>query len=709
MSVERWLIAIPLGVVALLLQSALWVPRYETQAATNPRRLTTYIEANIGDAEILNPILSADEASSDVESLVYEGLIDIDDETMQWTGRLAERWEIAEEAYLAVLPGRALPDGSAATGVRVAERVRDALAGGSLADAFSGVELLPAEDRRSELSLIETDEQGNPKERRVPVRVELPERVKIRLSRVVPELFEVLAPVVGPALLDGRGLEARVHPEAELAPAALAAQLSELLPLTEHNPVYTFHLRRGVRFHDGEPFDAGDVRFTYQAIMDPKNASPRSSSFEPVKALEVLDDHTVRVVYKRLYSPAVVAWAMGMLPEHRMNDAALEREMERRGIRGEGRASFGLRQSETARHPIGTGSFRFVEWQPDEYIQLARNEEYWKGPPELERVFYRVVPDYITQEVEFRAGAVDSYITLPQQAVRYRKDERFQTVSTLMPAYNYIAYNLRRPLFQDVRVRRALGMAIDVDELVEHVLWGEGQRITGPYYVGTPFYDPSTPPLPYDPEGAKRLLAEAGWLPGPDGILRKDGQRLAFKLITNHGNPQRRAIMTVAQDAWRRIGVEVVTQQFEWTVFLSQFVNALEFDAIVLGWVGGGLDPDIYQLWHSSQAGPMQLNFSGYRSAEADALMERINQEYDLARQIELAFALHNRIAEDQPFTFLFTSTRTWGLDRRLVVIERDAAGVERPRRIEPFLGRIDYHIDRWRKLTSEPVFEAGS
>jgi len=701
---KRWLLLVPLAVVVLLLQSAFWVPRYETQSAGNPKRLTTYIEASISDAEILNPIVSADEASSTVESLVFEGLITIG-EDMRWKGSLAERWDTTEEALLAVLPGRALPDGAPATAARVRERVAAALASGALSKDVRAVDVLPAETQRRELSLIETGEEGQPKERRVPVRVELPERVKITLARVVPELFEELAPVLGPALLDPRGVEGRVHPEAELAPEELAARLPELLPITEHNPIYTFHLQRGVRFHDGEPFDAGDVRFTYEAILDPKNASPRSSSFEPVKGLEVLDDYTVRVVYKRLYSPAIVAWAMGILPEHLMNAEALAREMDRRDITGEARATFGLRQSETASHPIGTGPFRFVEWQRDEYIRLARNPEYWKGPPELERVFYRAVPDYVTQEVEFRAGAVDSYITLPQQAARYRKDDRYQTVSALVPAYTYIAYNLRRPIFQDVRVRRALGMAIDVDELVEHVLYGEGRRVSGPYYAGTPYYDPGTKPLPYDPEGAKRLLTQAGWRPGPDGIRVKDGQRLAFKLITNNGNPKRKAVTTIAQNAWSRIGVEVVTQQFEWTVFLSQFVNALEFDAIVLGWVGGGLDPDVFEIWHSSRTGPMQLNFTGYRSAEADALMERITREYDPARQIELAFALHNRIAEDQPMTFLYAETRTWALDRRLVRIERDASGAERQLRIEPFLGRIDLHIDRWRKLTSEPVF----
>jgi ABC-type transport system substrate-binding protein len=703
MNTKRWLIAIPLLVVALLLQSAFWVPRYETQSAGNPKRLTTFIEAGIADAEILNPILSADTASGEVEQLVFEGLIDVD-ENLEWTGRLAERWETTEEAYLAVLPGRAFPDGTPATAARAAERVRRALEESDLAPDLRAVAVLAAEERRAELSLVEADAEGQPRETRVPVRLNVPERVRISLARVVPDLFERLAPVLGPALLDPAGLEVRVHPEGELAPEVLAERLPELLAVAEHNPVITFHLRRGVRFHDGEAFEAEDVRFTYEAIMDPKNASPRTSSFEPVKALEVMDDHTVRVVYKRLYAPAIVAWAMGILPEHLMNKGALEREMDRRGIRGEARAGFGLRQSETARHPIGTGPFRFVEWQPDEYLLLARNDAYWKQAPEFEQVFLRVVPDYVTQEVEFRAGAVDSYAALPQQAARYREDARYQAVATLVNSYSYIAYNLRKPLFQDVRVRRALGMAIDVEELVEHVLYGEGQRISGPYYVNTPYYDPATKPLPHDPEGAKRLLAEAGWEPGPDGILAKDGQRLAFKLITNHGNPQRRAIMTVAQDAWRRIGVEVVTQQFEWTVFLSQFVHTLDFDAIVLGWAGGGLDPDIFQLWHSSQTGPRQLNFSGYRSAEADALLERIRVEYDPQRQIALAFELHNRIAADQPFTFLYAPRSTYVLDRRMVMVERTTSG-EQYHRIEPVKGRVTFHFDRWRKLATDPVF----
>jgi ABC-type transport system substrate-binding protein len=691
-------------------QSALWVPRYETQGADNPGRLTTYIELGIGDAQILNPILSADKASSEVTQLVFDGLIDVKEE-QQWTGDLAERWETTEEAYLTVLPGRTLPDGSAASASLVAGRIRDALASGSLVDlaeAVRGVDVVAAETRELDVSVVEVGEDGQPLERQLPARIDVPERVKLSLTRVVSDLFERLAPVVGEGLLEPAGALAFVHARGELDAKdqeALRARAAELLPVAEHNPVIVFHLRRDVRFHDGHPFDAGDVKFTYEAILDPKNISPRTSSYEPVKQLEVVDDYTVRVVYKRLYSPAITAWSMGMLPEHRMNAAALAREAKRRGITGEALEQFSLRQSETAQHPVGTGPYRFVEWQRDEYVHLERDPDHWNDPPEMENVYLRVVPDLVTQEVEFKSGAADGYLAQPHQAARYRDDERYQAVSTPTNTYGYIAFNLRKPLFQDVRVRWALAMAIDVDQLIEHVLYGEGQRVSGPYYVNTPYYDWDTPLVPYDPDGAKRLLAEAGFAPGPDGILARNGERLAFKLITNNGNPQRKAIMTVAQDGWRRIGVEVVTQAFEWTVFLEQFVNALEFDAVVLGWTGGDLDPDLYQIWHSSQTHPYQLNFAGYANPEADALIEEILLEYDEGRQIELAKRLHRLIASDQPYVFLYSVRATYVLDRRLAIVEPDESGAERLRRIEAINGRINFFFERWRKLAEDPVF----
>lgn len=714
MNTRRLLIAFPIVLIAILLQASFWVPTYERQEAGNPRRLTTYIEAGIGDAKILNPTISSDGASTRISSNVFESLLTVDEE-MNLIGDLAERWETREVAYLAVVPGRRLPDGTPASAQEVARRIRAALAEGglaALADAVDAIRVLPPETRERTLTLTEADASGKPTQREVAARAEVPARVEFRLERVVQDLFDRLEPVVGAVLLAEDGLDPYLHVAAEgESREALEPQLAELLSVTEHNPILIFHLRRGVRWHDGHPFDADDVRFTYDAIVNPKNLSPRTSSFEPIKAVEVLDVHTVRVVYKRLYSPAIVAWAeMQIIPEHRLDAAALEHEMDRRGIAGEARESFGLRNSETIRHPIGTGPFRFVEWQSDAFIHLARNDEYWKAPAEYSDLYFRVIPEIVTQEIEFRAGAVDYYGALPHQVARYREDERYQAISSVRNYYSYIGFNLRKPLFADVRVRRALGMAINMDELIRYVLYDEAERTSGPYYKTTPFYNPDTPMLPYDPDAARALLAEAGWTPGPDGILRKDGQRFEFALITNNGNLQRKAIMTIAQNAWRRLGIDVRTQALEWTVFLEDFVHALEFDAVVLAWGGGGLDPDIYQLWHSSQAGPYQLNFAGYSDPVADDLILRIREEYDPEARRALAFELHDVIAANQPYIFLYAPTATRVLDRKMVIVQRDpqAPGGERYQQIYPVKsGNITFHFERWRKLASAPDFAA--
>ncbi len=318
----------------------------------------------------------------------------------------------------------------------------------------------------------------------------------------------------------------------------------------------------------------------------------------------------------------------------------------------------------------------------------------------------RIIPDPLTQEVEFRTGAVDYYGAMPHQVARYLKDDSYQSFSSLALSYSYIGYNLRKPLFADPRVRRALGMAIDVDDIIRYLLYGEGERTTGPFPKETPWYDPAVRPLPYDPAAAVRLLEEAGWRKNKEGLLEKDGTVFEFNLITNSGNPARKNIITIAQNAWKRIGIECNTQYFEWAVFLEDFVDKGAFDAVVLGWTTPPLDPDLYQIFHSSQSGPKQLNFVAYNNPEADRLIIRIRQEYDPERQRALAHRLHRIIYEDQPYNFLYTPRTTRVLDKKIVIVERDAKDQERYIKIYPTKGgTISYYFNKWRKLAFTPEF----
>jgi ABC-type transport system substrate-binding protein len=698
-STKLLLLAAPTLLSLLLLQSYFWVPSFEDQAVGDPARLTRYISVSSGDASILNPTLSADSASSEVNGLVFEGLIDRNLD-LSFRGRLAESWSVLEEAYLQVDDTVVLGDGSRPTARALADRLEAARRAGAPAlRLVERIEILPPETLSERVAPPGEPKAKGPAPAPVAVTIRRPARLKFTLREVDQDFFTGLDALLGgyvkrlSALDPGRLVTA---PDPALARAVGA----ERAAAAEPNPVIVFRLRRGVRFHDDVEVTSKDVRFTYETIVDPRNLSPRVPDFEPVKAVETPDPYTVRVVYKELFQPGFESWSMGILPEHLLNRERLEAEARAAGKDPKG---FGVRQSGFNRRPVGSGPFRFVDWRTDVSIRLARFDGYWEGPPNFREYLIRIIPDTLTTELAFYAGTADAYAAQAHQVARLRNDPRFHTTQRLGLGYTYVGYNMRRPLFQDVRVRRALGMAIDVDEMIRYALYGQGERVTGPYPRQLPWYDPSVGPLPYDPAGAARLLAEAGWKKNADGILEKDGTPLAFTLVTNSGNEERQAIMVIAQNAWRRLGVRVETLALEWAVFINERVDKGDFDAVVLGWAMG-LDPDIYQIFHSSQTGHFQLNFVGYKNTRADELMVRIRREYDEARQIEMARELHRLIAEEQPYTFLYVRRVLALMDAKIVRMVR---GSDRQPEYLPFtpdkLGRLGFHFNEWIK-TTQPV-----
>jgi ABC-type transport system substrate-binding protein len=697
-STKLLLLAAPTLLSLLLVQSYLWVPTFEDQARGDPGRLTRYISVSSGDASILNPTLSADSASSEVNNFVFEGLIDRNLD-LSFRGRLAESWRIFEEAYLLLDESVALGDGTRVTARGLWDRLRAAQA--ARAPALRLVEqmaLLPAETVTERVAPPGPATAGKPPAS-VEVTIRRPPRLKFTLREVDQDFFTRLDGLLGGYV---RRLEALDPARFVVAPdpAIGRATGKERVPATEPNPVIVFTLRRGVRFHDGHEFTAADVRFTYETIVDPRNLSPRVPDFEPVKSVETPDRYTVRVTYKELFQPGFESWGMGILPEHLLNGERLAVEAR---AAGKDPKAFGVRQSGFNRRPIGVGPFRFVDWKTDVSIKLSRFDEYWDGPPNFREYLIRIIPDTLTTELAFYAGTADAYTAQPHQVARLRDDPRFHAAQRLGLGYSYIGYNMRRPIFQDARVRRALGMAINVDEIIRYALYGQGERITGPYPRQLRWYDPSVAPLPYDPDGAARLLAEAGWEKNARGILEKDGQPLAFTLVTNSGNEERQAIMVIAQNAWRRLGVQVETLALEWAVFINQRVDKGDFDAVVLGWAMG-LDPDIYQIFHSSQTGHFQLNFVGYRNPRADELMVRIRREYDEARQVEMARELHRLIGADQPYTFLYVRQVLALMDSKIVRMVRGPDGQPAYLPFTPDqLGRLGFHFTEWLK-TPAPV-----
>ena len=702
MTSKRSALVLAVSVGIFLFTSQFLAAAQVDEASAKPDALNRYVAATIGDARILNPILNADAASSSICEMIFEGLIDRDRD-LNWRGRLAKSWEISEEAYFIVNPkDKRTPEQIAAlVRAEMARPVGEITPLSMCMANITDVKVESARTIRRDVTEILSNEPGRRHRVNVGLTIRRPPRIRLTLKTIDVNVFESLETILGAKYFSSFDPPKLI----DVSPAGFAKHkakyAAQFLKTTEHNPVIVFHLRKGVKFHDGHEFDSGDVKFTYESIIDRKNRSVRISDYEPVKAVGTPNKHTVRVVYKRLFSPGFGSWAIGILPEHLLGKERLRAEAKERGIPPEefvmGRSDFHLR-------PVGCGPFKFAEWERKKHIKLKRFGDYWEGAPEFEEYVMRVIPNSEDQKREFLAGRIDSYNLKPKEADKLAKDGRFQRFSGLSYGYSYIGYNMRREPFNDKRVRRALGMAIDVGALIKNIALGQGERITGPFIKQTDYYDHSIKPLPYDPKASVRLLQEAGWIRNDAGWLEKNGKRLRFKLITNTGNDIRKGIADAAGRYWRAIGVDATTECLEWGTFIKHHIDKASFDACMLGW-SMGIEPDLCQIWHTSQTTPGLLNFCGFENEQADDLIIRIRETYDKKKQVKLCHSLHRIIADEQPYTFLYASKWTALLSKQLVVVRRDKAGkIIGYEKIKPTkTGSYAFDFNRWTKVLNLP------
>ncbi|OEU74884.1 MAG: peptide-binding protein [Desulfuromonadales bacterium C00003107] len=419
----------------------------------------------------------------------------------------------------------------------------------------------------------------------------------------------------------------------------IEGDLAENWEISADDLTITFHLRRDVTWHDGAPFSAEDVLFTYQLLVDPKTPTAYAERYRQVAKAEVLDPYTFRVTYEKPLATALISWGFAVHPKHLLEGTEITK-------------------SPLASHPVGTGPFRFVEWRRGERIVLEANSDYYEGCPYLRRVVYRVIPDLTTMFLELQSGGLD-YMELTPLQYAMQTDtpafrRRFNKYRYPDSSYSYLGYNLRRPIFQDKRVRQAMSYAIDKQELIDGVLLGLGQVATGPYKPGSWPHNTAVSHYPYDPKRAKALLAEAGWhdLSG-DGILEKDGRPFEFTIMTNQGNDKRIKSGEIIQRRFLEVGIKVKLRVIEWAAFLKEFLEPRNFDAIIMGW-SIPIDPDGYDVWHSSKTRLGELNFISYQNEEVDRLLEQGRRTLQEERRKKIYDRIQQILAEEQPYTFLY-------------------------------------------------------
>jgi peptide/nickel transport system substrate-binding protein len=426
---------------------------------------------------------------------------------------------------------------------------------------------------------------------------------------------------------------------------------------------FTFHLRKDVKFHNGDPFTSKDVEFTVKLLRHPKNGMPNIQGyFAKIVECAPLDAHTVRMTFSEQYWMALdVCGGYIRVRPHRVWDpeGLLEKDPD---------AFFKkFTQHPNILHPIGTGPYQFDSYKKDFEVVLKRWDGYYdpkKTPQWPDRLRFRIIKDPVAQLQSLKNGEVDLVTSIPPDIWHdfFAKPENlkdFGKVEMVYPSYGYVGFNMRRDLWKDKRVRWALALgSVDNDKFIREILRGQADRVTGPMYRYSPSSHPDLKTIPYDPKKAEEILAEAGWFDSDgDGLLDKDGKKFEFTLLVRDMPPTLPAMQWLLQmqQNLRKLGIRMDLQKLEWAAFLDK-IDRGDFDVCRLAWALSSPPDrqDPFQIWHSSSIGESGSNHVAYANPEVDRLITAMRRELDPAKRMELERSFQKIIYEDQPYNFLY-------------------------------------------------------
>lgn len=421
----------------------------------------------------------------------------------------------------------------------------------------------------------------------------------------------------------------------------------------------TYHLRHGVKWQDGAPFTSADVKFSWQAVMNPDNNVVERLGYDDVRSVDTPDPYTVVFHLKRPFAPFVDTVfgesddPFRIVPKHLLARYPNVNHVPFNAM------------------PVGTGPFRVVRWIRGDQIVYAANDAYFRGRPKLRKIVVRFVTDDNTREADLRAHSSDLANDLSEANIgNLRGDPEVKLVLPQAPAYTAIDLNLAHPPLNDVRVRRALAYAINAPAILRDDAYGTGTPATedlSPFYWA---YDPNVRRFTYDPARARALLASAGWRAGPGGLRSKDGNPLVLQLAIGQGNPTARNIAVQVQSQLREVGVDVRIKTYNFTLLyatqqLGGILTGGKYDLALYVWIAGA-DPDDSQQWMCQFIPPNGNDITHYCNARFDAAEKLALEHFDRATR-KRAYALtQSLLHRDVPAVFLYYGDRRYAVSPEL-------------------------------------------
>lgn len=429
----------------------------------------------------------------------------------------------------------------------------------------------------------------------------------------------------------------------------------------EDNKTLVFELKKNVYWHDGTLFTAKDVLFTYQTLVSPKISSPYSANFRFVKDVEVVNDYTVRVTYKKAYFKALETWMMGVIPEHIL--ASDENLMS---------SSFNT-------NPIGTGPYILKTLEHSKNIVLESNANYFDGQPRIDKISFHVIADPVTRFLMLKSQSLDIGNIEPIQFERQLDDSffnNFNVYEEISHSYTYLGFNLRREKFKNPKVRMALSLAVNREELVEILFFKHAKVCTGPFLPATSAFNPNVKTPNLDLVKAKRLLAEAGY---------DKSNPFSFEIATSNSSSVRPYAAQIIQHQLKKIGVIVTLRVMEWQAFLNMVVFPYDFDSVLLGW-GLASTPDPYLFWHSDSNTKGGFNLIGYSNPLVDAMIDKSQSIIDRKELSSLWRKMFQVITDDNPYLFLYIPNSITTVNKEI-------------KNVEPSLNGIWHNHIKWDKI----------
>ncbi|MGQ0641897.1 MAG: ABC transporter substrate-binding protein [Gemmatimonadaceae bacterium] len=448
-----------------------------------------------------------------------------------------------------------------------------------------------------------------------------------------PILNPVIAPDIGSIMINKVIFPGLVRPDEQLRPTP---DLALSWTASEDGLQYTFALRPGVRWHDGQRFTANDVKFTFDQILDVNSGSQLRSDFAPVERVDVIDSLTLRFTLRAPFAPflSLLGYNAGIMPQHAFKGRKLADAVDFNRAR-----------------PIGTGPFKVRESTPGSAIVLERNEQYHGDPPRLQRLVFKIVPDVNVQVAQLRAGELDVILVEPANLPSLERDRQITVREAPVVQHYYIGFNQRQAKFASPYVRRAFGYAVNRDAIIAGVLKGHGDAPVGtiPVALGDYFAD-SMKRLAFNRDSARTLLAKAGWRVGTDGRLRNDaGEPFRFTLFVDKGNPTREQAALAVQHDLQALGCEVTLRMIEFATLVRDHLLPGKFDAALTWWTTPP-DPDQWAFYASGQ----DHNHVAFRNATADSLLTEGRATNDVVRRRAVYHAFQALERDDPPGLVLF-------------------------------------------------------